>query len=159
MPPDLSFITTHIHVDGPIPGPHSLLSVHAVAKGHGRDQIGTFATNVRELPGATLHPVAFQNWRRRAEDWLTTRRNSHPPAVAMTAFTRWIHDLPGPKVLVADTTHQDFLFLFWYLQRFTGKWPFARVSTEVDHDERLECAALCPLVGCRETSTTLVPTT
>ena len=31
MPPDPVFVTTHIHTDGPIPGPHSLLTLTSVA--------------------------------------------------------------------------------------------------------------------------------
>ena len=145
MPPESStFVTTHVHTDGPIPGPHSLLTVTAVAYAPDGDPIGTFTTNVRELPGATLHPVALQHWRRRAEDWLTTRRGSRPPAPAMNAFCRWIDDLPGAKVLVADPTEPDYLFVYWYLQRFTGRWPFARTDA-LDH---LLPTPACPLTAC-----------
>lgn len=148
MPPEPSYVTTHTHTDGPIPGPHSLLTVIAVAHTRDGDEIGTFATNVRELPGATLHPVALQSWGRRAEDWLCTRRASRPPAPAMTAFARWIDDLPGARVFVTDTAEPDYLFLYWYLQRFTGTWPFARTSAEADLYDRLTPTSLCPLTGC-----------
>ena len=37
MPPETVFVTLHIHTDGPIPGPHSLLTLssaaHRCAKG------------------------------------------------------------------------------------------------------------------------------
>jgi len=146
MPPESSTsVTTHVHTDGPIPGPHSLLTVTAVAYAPDGDPIGTFTTNVRELPGATLHPVALQHWRRRAEDWLTTRRGSLPPAPAMNAFSRWIDDLPGAKVLVTDPREPDYLFVYWYLQRFTGRWPFART----DALDPLLPTPACPLTACR----------
>ena len=74
MPPETVFVTLHIHTDGPIPGPHSLLTLSSAAHQGDGGLIGTFTTNVRELPGATLHPVSLQHWRARAEDWLTTRR-------------------------------------------------------------------------------------
>lgn len=148
MPPDV-LVTTHIHIDGPIPGPHSLLTLISAA--HTRDgaAISTFTTNVRELPGATLHPVALQTWRRRPEDWLSTRRASHPPAHAMTAYTRWIDQLPGKPAFVADTAEPDYVFLYWYLQRFTGHWPFARTLTDAGLHDRVDCSYLCPLTGCR----------
>lgn len=146
MPPDrTTSVTTHVHTDGPIPGPHSLLTVAAAAYTADGDPTGTFTTNVRELPGATLHPVDLQHWRRRAEDWLTTRRGSRPPAPAMHTLCRWIDDLPGPAVLVADPTRPDFLFVYWYLQRFVGRWPF--VAT-VPLDHALPVPA-CPLAACR----------
>lgn len=149
MPPERTTVTIHVHTDGPIPGPHSLLSVTAVAHAANGDAIGTFHTNVRELPGATLHPVALQQWRRRAEDWLTTRRASRPPAPAMTALTRWVDPFPGEKVLVSDPTGADHLFLYWYLQRFTGRWPFS--GTELDGGpDRSSAEAMCPLTGCRQ---------
>lgn len=145
----MSYVTSHIHVDGPIPGPHSLLTVTSVAHAADGDPIGTFTANVRELPGATLHPVALQTWRRRAEDWLCTRRGSRPPAQAMTDYSGWISDLPGEKVFVTDPDEPDHLFLRWYLQRFAGQWPFARTSIETPTPGRLTPAGLCPLTGCR----------
>src|SRR5687767_10760232 len=99
MPP-YTYVTSHVHTDGPIPGPHSLLTVTSHAYDRDGDLTGTFTTNVRELPGATLHPVALQLWRRRAEDWLSTRRGSRPPAVAMAVYSRWLEQLPGEKVFV-----------------------------------------------------------
>jgi len=157
MPPEM-FVTSHIHTDGPIPGPHSLLTLISVA--HTLDGIPTtvFTTNVRELPGATLHPVALQTWRRRADDWLSTRRASRPPALAMTAFAQWIDELPGPPVFVADTADPDYVFLYWYLQRFAGHWPFARTVTDADLHARIDCSTLCPLAGCRMPETVLAKT-
>ena len=42
----------------------------------------------------------------------------------------------------------DYLFLYWYLHRFTGHWPFARTSTEADLRRRLP-RPLCSLSSCR----------
>ncbi len=149
MPPD-TYVTSHIHIDGPIPGPHSLLTLTSAAHTPDGDRTSTFTMNVRELPGATLHPVALQSWRKRAEDWLCTRRASRPPALAMNAYARWIDQLPGNPVFVTDTAEPDYLFLYWYLQRFTGHWPFASTLTESGLLDRLTCTALCSLAGCRE---------
>jgi hypothetical protein len=157
MPPEM-FVTSHIHTDGPIPGPHSLLTLTAVAHTLDGSPTTVFTTNVRELPGATLHPVALQTWRRRAEDWLSTRRASRPPALAMTAFAQWIDELPGRPVFVADTADPDYLFLYWYLQRFAGHWPFARTVTDADLHSRIDCSTLCPLAGCRMPETVLAKT-
>lgn len=157
MPLD-TYVTTHIHIDGPIPGPHSLLTLTSAAHLLDGGLISTFTTNVSELPGATLHPIALQTWRRRAEDWLTTRRASRPPALATTAFADWIDRLPGRPVFVADTAEPDYLFLYWYLQRFTGGWPFATTLTDAGLHSRLSCSTLCPLAGCRTPETALART-
>ncbi len=149
MPPDL-YVTSHIHTDGPIPGPHSLLTlVSAAHPRRGGRPTSVFTTNVRELPGATLHPLALQSWRRRAEDWLSTRRASRPPALAMNAYASWVDRLHGRPVFVSDTTDPDYLFLYWYLQRFTQRWPFEATLTDADLHEQLECRSACPLAGCR----------
>jgi hypothetical protein len=152
MPPDTLYVTTHIHIDGPIPGPHSLLTLASAAHLGDGGPISTFTVNVRELPGATLHPISLQTWRDRAEDWLTTRRGSRPPAVAMNAYARWLAQLPGRPTFVADPVEPDYPFLYWYLQRFTGHWPFARTSTDVDLHGRLTRTPLCGLSGCRAPS-------
>jgi len=149
MPPEPTFVTTHIHTDGPIPGPHSLLTVIAVGHTLDGDELDTFTTNVRELFGATLHPAALQTWRRGAEDWLSTRRASRPPAPAMIALARWIDALPGERVFVTDTAEPDYLFLYWYLHRFAGLWPFTRTSTETGLYDRLTPTSLCPLTCCK----------
>ena len=148
MPHENVFVTVHIHTDGPIPGPHSLLTLSSAACADG-GLISTFSTNVRELPGATLHPVSLEHWRTRAADWLTTRRAARPPALATDAYLRWIDKLPGPSTLVTDPVGPDHLFLYWYLHRFAGHWPFARTSTEDDLRQRLP-RPLCSLSGCRE---------
>ena len=158
MPPD-TYITSHIHTDGPIPGPHSLLTLVSAAypRSDGRPT-SVFTTNIRELPGATLHPLALQSWRRRSEDWLSTRRASRPPAPAMNAYASWVHRLPGRPVFVTDTADPDYLFLYWYLQRFTGDWPFASTRGDVELHRRLACTTLCPLTGCRTADAALART-
>jgi hypothetical protein len=158
MPPDVH-VTSHIHTDGPIPGPHSLLAlVSAAHPGGGGRPTSVFTVNVCELPGATLHPVALQSWRGRAEDWLSTRRASRPPALAMNAYVRWLERLPGRPVLVADTADPDYLFLYWYLQRFAGDWPFAGTLADAALHARMACTTLCPLAGCRTPDASLART-
>lgn len=148
MPPEQIYVSSHVHIDGPIPGPHSLLTVAAVAHAADGDLISTFTTNVRELPGAYPHPVSLQQWRGRAEEWLITRRSSRPPAVAAKAFVDWVQMLPGVAVLVTDTTEPDYVFLYWYLQRFTDRWPFAGTGTPDVHRSP-PAGSRCPLTACR----------
>lgn len=147
MPPD-PFVTTHVHTDGPIPGPHSLLTLTSAAHTGAGVLTAAFSANVRELPGATLHPRALSHWRSRADDWLHSRRASRPPALAMADYARWIEQFPG-AVYVADPERTDHLFVYWYLQRYTGRWPFAGTLLDAAVHDRLECSALCSLTGCR----------
>lgn len=148
MPPELH-VTTHIHTDGPIPGPHSLLTLTAAAHTTGVGAavpISTFSVNLRELPGATLHPASLQDWRTRAEEWLATRRSSKPPALATTSFARWVSRLPGRPVFVAEP--ESYLFVYWYVQRFTDEWPFVG-TIPGEALARNAAAELCTLPSCR----------
>ena len=148
MPHETVFVTLHVHTEGPIPGPHSLLTLSSAAHAGDGDLISMFTTNVRELPGATLHPVSLEHWRTRAEDWLSTRRASRPPALVTSDYLRWIEKLPGEPTLVTDPVGPDHLFLSWYLHRLSGQWPFARTSTEAELRQRFP-RPLCHLSGCR----------
>ncbi|SDE92854.1 hypothetical protein [Pseudonocardia oroxyli] len=146
MPPELH-VTTHLHTDGPIPGPHSLLTLTAAAHTAAGVPIGTFTVNLRELPGATLHPASLQDWRTKAEEWLSTRRASKPPALATIAFTRWVSRLPGRPVFVAEP--EAYLFVYWYAQRFTDGWPFVGTLPPEAVADRSAAARSCTLPSCR----------
>ncbi|HZG92754.1 MAG TPA: hypothetical protein VEZ42_21295 [Pseudonocardia sp.] len=148
MPPEI-LVTSHVHTDGPIPGPHSLLTLTSLGHLPGGGVTDPITINLRELPGAKLHPVSLQSWRRRPEDWLSTRRATRAPAVAMATYTDWVDRLPGDPVFVADTAEPDYLFLYWYLQRFTGRWPFTATLADADLHDRLGASSSCPLAGCR----------
>lgn len=144
-------VTTHIHTDGPIPGPHSLLTLTSAAYRADGVPIGTFTANLRELPGATLHPIALENWRSRAEDWLCTRRAARPPGQVANAFAGWVSGLGDRPLFVHDPEEPDHLFCYWYLQRFAGRWPFAGTvpALVTDTGVRRWAPPPCPLSGCR----------
>lgn len=148
MPPIRLYVTTHIHTDGPIPGPHSLLTLASAAHTADGAVISTFSANIRELPGATLHPSALENWRSRAEDWLSTRRAARPPAQVTNAYLSWVEGLGGAPVFVADPDVSDHLFCYWYLQRFAGRWPFAGTTSAPEVDDRFRATPLCTLQVC-----------
>jgi len=146
MPPD-PYVTTHIHTDGPIPGPHSLLTLTSAAHDVAGVPISTFTVNLRELPGATLHPASVREWRPRAEEWLSTRRAAQPPGLATRAFLRWAASLPGEPVFVVEP--ESYLFVYWYAQRYVGEWPFAGTVPAEVVTHRHTAAALCTLASCQ----------
>lgn len=149
MPPEI-YVSTHVHTDGPIPGPHSLLTLASAAYTADGSPISTFVAKMRELPGAAPHPTALHDWRDRAEEWLCTRRASRPPALATADHARWVSHLPGRAALVTDPIRPDHLFLYWYLQRFAGHWPYARTIIDVGIAARFECSGTCFLTGCHQ---------
>ena len=115
MPHETVFVTLHVHTDGPIPGPHSLLTLSSAAHRGDGGLITTFTMNLRELPGATRPPASLEQWRTRADDWLSTRRAARPPALATSAYVQWVEKLPERPTLVTDPVGTDHLFVYWYL--------------------------------------------
>jgi len=62
----------------------------------------------------------------------------------------------GHEVLlpvVTDPVGPEHLFVYWYLHRFAGQWPFVRTTTEPALRERFP-RVLCPLSGCRSLAQT-----
>ena len=57
------YISTDVEVDGPIPGPHSMLSFASAAYGADKVLHGTFSANLEVLPGASGHPDTLAWWR------------------------------------------------------------------------------------------------
>ena len=53
------------------------------------------------------------------------------PAEAMHRYVAWIGTLPGRPVFVAYPAGFDFLFVYWYLIRFTGESPFSFSALDV----------------------------
>ncbi len=57
------YVSTDVETDGPIPGPHSMLSVGSAAYLADKTLIGTFSVNLETLPGATGHPETMVWWK------------------------------------------------------------------------------------------------
>jgi hypothetical protein len=119
------YVSTDVETDGPIPGPHSMLSFGSAAYRPDKTLVGTFAANLRALPGATGHPRTMEWWRTQPEARAECRRDQQEPSVAMPAYAAWIKALPGRPVFVAYPAGFDFTFVYWYLVRFAGESPFS----------------------------------
>lgn len=119
------YISTDIETDGPIPGPHSLLSFASVATDESGNILGEFEANLFNLPGAAPHPETAQFWKENPEAFAATRTNLRPPQEAMQDYTKWLNALPGKPAFVAYPAGFDFTFMYWYLVKFTGSSPFS----------------------------------
>jgi hypothetical protein len=65
-------------------------------------------------------------------------------------------DLPQDRVDQLDpatarrtAVGQAQVLLYWYLQRFAGRWTFARMLSDPGRYRVLDCTSHCPLAGCR----------
>jgi hypothetical protein len=125
------YVSTDIEADGPIPGPHSMLSFASAAFLKGKTLVGTFTANLELLPGAAGHPQTMKWWQSQPEAWAASRQNLKPPDVTMSEYVQWLKSLPGKPIFVAYPATYDFMFVYWYLIRFTGESPFGHQGLDI----------------------------
>ena len=119
------YVSTDVETDGPIPGPHSMLSFASAAYLADKTLIGTFVANLETLPGASGHPETMQWWQTQPEAWAAARENLQPPERALKDYVAWLKALPGRPIFVAYPVVFDYMFVQWYLHRFAGESPFS----------------------------------
>jgi hypothetical protein len=125
------YISTDVETDGPIPGPHSMLSLGSAAYTADKRLVSTFSANFQTLQEATAHPRTAQWWATQPEAWAACRKDLELPEAAMARYVAWIKTLPGKPVFVAYPAGFDFLFVYWYLMRFVGESPFSHSALDV----------------------------
>ena len=124
------YVSTDVEADGPIPGPHSMLSFASAAYRADKTLVGTFAANLTTLPGARAT-------RRRWPGGKASPRPGPPagrardPAEVMPEYVAWLKALPGKPVFVGYPAAYDFLFVYWYLIRFAGESPFSHSALDI----------------------------
>jgi hypothetical protein len=125
------YVSTDIEADGPIPGPHSMLSFASAAFRGDKTLVGTFQANLALLPGASGDPKTMEWWRTQPEAWEACRKEVRDPAEVMPDYARWLKALPGKPVFVGYPAAYDFMFVYWYLIRFAGESPFSHSALDV----------------------------
>jgi hypothetical protein len=125
------YVSTDVETDGPIPGPHSMLSFASAAYRADKKLLDTFSANLELLDGTAGHPDTMAWWGTNQSAFDATRTNLESPAVAMRRYVAWIATLPGKPVFVAYPAGFDFLFVYWYLIRFAGTSPFSHSALDV----------------------------
>jgi hypothetical protein len=125
------YVSTDVETDGPIPGPHSLLSFASAAYLADKTLVATFTANLVTLPGAAADPATLAWWQQHPEAWAQTRADPEEPAAVMPRYVAWLKKLPGRPVFVAYPAGFDFLFVYWYLIRFAGESPFSFSALDI----------------------------
>jgi hypothetical protein len=125
------YVSTDVEADGPIPGPHSMLSFASAAYQADKTLVGTIEANLQLLPGASGHPQTMQWWQGQPEAWAACRENPRDPAQVMPEYVAWLKALPGRPVFVAYPAAYDFMFVYWYLMRFAGESPFSHSALDI----------------------------
>ncbi len=125
------YVSTDVEVDGPIPGPFSMLSFGSAAYQADKSLIATFSANLALLPDTVGHPDTLAWWSRHPEAWAACRSNQRLPEVVMAEYVSWLEALPGMPVFVGYPAAFDFMFMYWYLIRFVGRSPFSFSALDI----------------------------
>ncbi len=125
------YVSTDIEADGPIPGPHSMLSLGSAAYTADKKLVSTFSVNLETLPGAQGHPKTMEWWQKQPEAWEACHKDLKSPELAMKEYLAWLHSLNAKPVFVGYPAAFDFMFVQWYLIRFTGESPFAHAALDI----------------------------
>lgn len=125
------YVSTDVEADGPIPGMNSMLSFGSAAYLANKTLVSTFEANLELLPGATSNPKTMEWWKTQPQAWEACRENLQSPEKAMAAYLAWLKDLPGIPVFVSYPASYDFMFMYWYLIRFTGESPFSHSALDI----------------------------
>ncbi|WP_175409185.1 3'-5' exoribonuclease domain-containing protein [Streptomyces sp. TRM64462] len=124
------YISVDIEADGPVPGPYSMLSFGAAVAGRqdgggyvaADPEAATFYRELRPISGEFV-PEAL------AVSGLDRERlleEGAEPAVALAEFAVWVREVSrgAQPVMCGYPAPYDWMFLYWYLMRFTGESPF-----------------------------------
>ncbi len=125
------YVSTDIEADGPIPGPHSMLSFASAAYSADKQLLSTFSANLNTLPGAVAHPDTQAWWDKNPEALAACRQQLQQPELAMINYAEWLKKLPGKPVFVGYPAAYDFMFVYWYLIKFTGESPFSHAALDI----------------------------
>jgi hypothetical protein len=93
------YVSTDVETDGPIPGPHSMLSFGSAAYLADKTLISTFTANLETLPGAAPDPKTMDWWRSNPEAWNACRENLDL-SKAPPRYLKWL-SAAGQACLVA----------------------------------------------------------
>lgn len=130
MTPEI-YVSTDVETDGPIPGAYSMLSFASAAYRADKTLFTTFEANLQTLPDATAHPKTMEWWQSQPEAWHACRENAQPPAEVMPRYLQWLKALPGQPIFVGYPVAFDFMFVYWYLIKFTGESPFSHSALDI----------------------------
>lgn len=135
LPDTELYFSCDIEADGPIPGPHSMLSLGCAAFTSDKTLVDTFSANLQTLPGASGAPDTMKWWESQPVAWARCRVDLRDPEEAVREFAGWVEQTAanvGKKpVFVGYPAGYDFTFVYWYLIKFAGRSPFGWSALDV----------------------------
>ncbi len=125
------YVSTDIESDGPVPGAYSMRSIGSAAFTADGTLLATFTATLEALPGASTSAATMAWWAQQPEAWAAVQADPEPPEVVMRRYRSWLDGLPGQPVFAGYPAGYDFMFVYWYLIRYTGGSPFGLMALDV----------------------------
>lgn len=131
------YFSVDIETDGPIPGQNSMLSLGAVALDIDGNELSTYTVNFEPLRGATPDEDTMKWWAKQPAAVVeAARANPQEPWFAIQSFSDWVLTIAkdhgnAKPVFVGYPAGFDFLFVYWYLVKFTGGSPFSFSALDI----------------------------
>jgi hypothetical protein len=109
-----------------------MLSLASAAYLADKTLLSQYSANLQTLPGAAAHPATQEWWEHQPPGVReASRRNPRPPEEVTAEYLAWLHSLPGKPVFVGWPAAWDFMWVYWYLVRFTGHRPFGETALDI----------------------------
>ena len=125
------YVSTDVEVDGPIPGPHSMLSLASAAFGADKKLLGTFSANLELLPAAAAHPDTLEWWPQHPQAW-EAASNRSPPASRGDDRVRGLARSPAGRASVRRLSGGLRLHVRLLVpDRFAGRSPFSFSALDI----------------------------
>lgn len=94
-------MSTDIEADGPIPGPHSMLSFASAAYMTDKTLVDTYHATLETLPVVSGHPDTMRWWEGHPEAWEASRQDTRPAEQVMPDVNCGFLHRPWPIDLIA----------------------------------------------------------
>lgn len=125
------YVSTDVEADGPVPSVNSMLSFGSAVYTKDKKLVSTFEANLELLDGAVGDKKTMEWWSTEPEAWKACRINLEKPSEAMHRYLTWLKQLEGKLVFVGYPVSYDFMFVYWYLIKFTGESPFSHSALDI----------------------------
>lgn len=126
---DELYFSADIETTGPVAPDFSMISIGVYAFRPDGFNVGTFTSNLEELPLAKRCPEVMEWWKGHQDAWDKTQVDPAPPDLAMLSLAKWVRLLSDAHkavpVFVGYPATFDFSFIYWYLLHFTGECIFS----------------------------------
>ena len=120
------YISVDVEADGPLPGQHSMLSLGACVVG---EPERTFYVEIQPISDSFVPAALAVSGLDRAR----LAAGGAAPGAALASFREWVSSVAGSarRPVFVSFSSWDWVFVYYYLTRYTGGSPFGHSSLDV----------------------------